>query len=80
MKIQTKQNNKTKHNGDELYYNVLNWHRARNKQLGYGDDSIDWNKRAYENERRKLKIQERIERAEKAPRFAWGGLGKDKED
>lgn len=47
-------------NGEEEYYKLLDWHRQRNKRLGYGDDSINWDKKKYENERRQLKINERI--------------------
>lgn len=49
-------------NGDEEYYKVLDWHRQRNKRLGYGDDSINWDKKKYENQRRQLKINERIQK------------------
>lgn len=47
-------------NGEEEYYKLLEWHRQRNRRLGYGDDSINWDKKKYENERRQLKINERI--------------------
>lgn len=47
-------------NGDETYYKTLKYYRQKSKRLGYGDDTIDWNKKNYENERRKLKIEERI--------------------
>lgn len=49
-------------NGDEEYYKLLQFHRAKNKRLGYGDDSINWERKKYENERRKLKIAERIKK------------------
>lgn len=49
--------------GDEEYYKVLEWHREKNKRLGYGNDEIDWNKKNYENEQRTLKQQERIKNA-----------------
>lgn len=49
--------------GDEEYYKVLEFHRAKNKRLGYGDDEINWNKKNYENEQRTLKQQERIKKA-----------------
>lgn len=49
--------------GDEEYYKVLEYHRAKNKRLGYGDDEINWNKKNYENEQRTLKQQERIKKA-----------------
>lgn len=50
-------------NGQEHYYAVLKEAQAKNKQLGYGDDSKNWNRIRYENERRKLKTQERINKA-----------------
>lgn len=50
--------------GDDEYYKLLAQERKLNKQLGYGDDSKNWEKRRYENERRQLKIKERIKNAE----------------
>ncbi len=41
--------------GEEEYYKVLEVQRQKNKRLGYGDDSINWEKRRYENERRNMK-------------------------
>ena len=46
--------------GENDYYETLEWYRAKNKRLGYGDDSKNWDRIKYENERRKLKIEERI--------------------
>ena len=69
-------------NGDEEYFRALNYYRQKSKNLGYGDDSKNWEQKQYENERRRLKQKERIERAEKRkeekPSFGWGGLGEDK--
>lgn len=50
--------------GEEGYYRVLAEERAKNKRLGYGNDEINWEKRKYENERRNLKIMERIKKVE----------------
>ena len=47
---------------DKLYYKVLNQERMRNRQLGYGDDKINWERKKYEQQRRNLK---RLERAKK---------------
>ena len=47
---------------DDNYYNVLNFHQKRNKILGYGDDKKDWNQKLYENQKRNLKIKERIKK------------------
>lgn len=46
--------------GEEEYYKLLNYARNKNKRLGYGDDEINWERKHYENERRKLKFAERI--------------------
>lgn len=49
-------------NGDEGYFSILATAREKNRRLGYGDDSIDWDRRRYERNRRKLKKLERIKR------------------
>lgn len=41
--------------GDEKYYKTLEYYRKRNKELGYGDNSKNWELKRYENERRNLK-------------------------
>jgi len=53
--------------GEEEYYKLLEYYREKNKRLGYGDDTIDWNKKEYENQRRMLKIEERIIKEKIAP-------------
>lgn len=52
-------------NGDEEYYKALKHARTINKRLGYGDDSINWERRKYENQRRELLLKERINRQKK---------------
>lgn len=52
---------------DKSYTNILEHYRKKNRRLGYGSGVINWDKRNYENQRRMLKLKERIER---------GGLGK----
>ena len=42
------------------YYNVLKQARKLNKQLGYGDDTKDWDKQQYERHLRNLKRIERL--------------------
>ena len=42
------------------YYKLLEYHRAINKELGYGDDTKNWEKIRYEQQQRNLKINERI--------------------
>lgn len=46
--------------GEEEYYELLEMKRAKNSRLGFGDDSVDWDLRKYENDRRNLKREERI--------------------
>ena len=45
---------------EEDYFNVLKDQRIINKQLGYGDNEINWEKRKYEQNLRNLKGLERI--------------------
>lgn len=45
---------------DEEYYGLLEEARGKNKRLGFGDDSINWELRKYQNDRRMLKREERI--------------------
>ena len=35
--------------GEQDYYEVLDWYRAKNKRLGYGDDSKNWDRIKYKN-------------------------------
>lgn len=46
--------------GEEVYYEVLKLAREKNKRLGFGDDSINWDRRIYERQRRKLQKLRRI--------------------
>lgn len=48
--------------GEEEYYKLLEQERKKNKRLGYGDDSRNWELKKYENERRNLKKLERLEK------------------
>ncbi len=50
-------------NGEEDYYKVLEWHRDKNRRLGYGDDSKNWEQKRYENSRRNLLVKQRIYKA-----------------
>lgn len=50
--------------GHEKYHEVLKEARAKNKRLGYQDDTTNWNQKKYEEERRNLLHQERFQRAE----------------
>lgn len=51
--------------GEEVYYKRLELERIKNERYNYGDNKIDWNRRRYENERRRLKIKERYARGKK---------------
>lgn len=44
--------------GEEEYYKVLKEEQAKNKRLGYGDNSKNWELIKYERERRNLKFKE----------------------
>jgi len=73
--------------GEEGYYEVLAEYRAKNKRLGYGDNTEDWNRKQYEQQRRDLLLQQRIDpargiglsaapdekRASSAGKIEWGG-------
>jgi hypothetical protein len=47
---------------EEEYYKLLEVKRQKNKRLGYGDDSDNWELKRYENQRRNLIKKERIQR------------------
>jgi hypothetical protein len=47
---------------DKMYYKVLNQERMRNKQLGYGDDKKNWERKYYEQQRRNIKRLERVKK------------------
>ena len=49
--------------GEENYYKTLEYYRKKNKRLGYGDDSKNWELKRYENERRNIKTLTRIKNA-----------------
>lgn len=44
---------------DDDYYATLKEAQQKNRRLGYGDDTINWNRKEYENKRRLLKQLER---------------------
>lgn len=39
---------------EEQYYKALKYARKKNIELGYGDDSINWDRKKYENDRRNM--------------------------
>lgn len=52
-------------NGEETYYKLLQWHRQRNAQLGYGNGDIPWERKQYEKERRAIMRKKRMEATER---------------
>lgn len=54
--------------GEETYYKVLKWYQDKNKRMGYGDGTVNWEKKDYENQRRALKIEQRIKNEKKEKR------------
>lgn len=48
--------------GDKEYYKLLTEKRRKNKRLGYGDDSINWERKYYEAQRRNVKKMERVKK------------------
>jgi hypothetical protein len=52
---------------EKEYYRALEYYRNKNKRLGYGDDSKNWELKRYENERRNIKILTRIKNANNKP-------------
>lgn len=42
--------------GMDSYFKTLEQYQLKNKRLGYGDNTINWDRRNYENERRNLKL------------------------
>ena len=49
--------------GEEKYEELREYYRNKNMRLGYGDGSIDWNRRNYENAIRNMNFIKRIEAA-----------------
>lgn len=57
---------------DEQYYETVKYARKLNKELGYGDDAINWEKRKYEEERRNINYMKRIMKAQRNSPSAGG--------
>ena len=51
--------------GEEKYFKLLKEAQKKNKWLGYGDNSKNWERKRYENELRNLKKLERIRNTKK---------------
>jgi len=47
--------------GDEEYYKSLDYYRRKNKELGYSDNSVNWERKKYENQRRNLMTKKRLD-------------------
>lgn len=52
-----------KPNSDKTYYALLKHYRQINKELGFGNDQVNWEKAEYEKQRRNLLIKERLSKA-----------------
>lgn len=52
---------KIKADNTEEYYKLLEWYRKKSTQLGYGDDTKNWELEMYENNRRELLLLQRLE-------------------
>ena len=48
---------------DEMYWEAVKEARKKNKRLGYGTNEKNWDKKRYENERRNMLYEKRVERA-----------------
>lgn len=46
-------------NNETAYYELLKWHRMKAKKLGYNDGEKNWEKKQYENERRRMNMKKR---------------------
>lgn len=68
---------KEKATTNEQYWNLLDWHRQRNKLLGYGNDEIDWSRKYYEEQVRLIKQAARINNENKAPSAGSNQKGLD---
>ena len=55
--------------GDEEYFKILETAREQNKRLGYGDNSINWERKKYEQEIRNLKKLKNIGKKETIERI-----------
>lgn len=51
--------------GMNEYFRALKWAQVKNKRLGYGNNEKDWNKEAYEREKRKLNYSKRLAKVKK---------------
>lgn len=59
--------NGEKTTSDDEYNKLREYARALNKELGYGDDTINWEQKKYENERRNIKYIEKIRKLKNKP-------------
>lgn len=48
--------------GQAYYETLREWHRKENKQLGFGSTEIEWDRRWYERQRRRMLKEKRIEK------------------
>lgn len=63
--------------GEEEYYELLEYYRKKNERLGYGNNTQDWNRKKYEEERREMMMRKRWIQADTQgwpaePAIPWG--------
>lgn len=56
--------------GTERYYKVLKEARKKNKKMGYGDDQVNWKRKEYEEQRRALNMEQRLNNNAQALAYA----------
>lgn len=44
---------------DEDYEKALEYYREKNKRLGYGDDSVNWDEKMYKNNKKRIELRTR---------------------
>lgn len=44
---------------DEDYEKALQYYREKNKRLGYGDDSVNWDEKMYKNNKKRIELRTR---------------------
>lgn len=51
------------HKSEEDYYKLLEYYRAKNTQLGYGDGTLSWDREQYERKKRQILAETRLQKA-----------------
>ena len=42
---------------DEEYEKALEYYREKNRRLGYGDDSVNWDEKMYKNNKKRIELR-----------------------